>query len=225
MQAKGLPARAARRGKAVILVTIRKVWHFMLEAKGLRQAPAVTHKITKIWRKGNQQSHLPDPIIPPSEAVRNEDDYLENIKKFPKDLDGYSQLGNFYIDQNNYEDAKNVFDYLTKHAPAQSEYWARLGYCQLQLEQHHTAIDSYNKSMALDSSHPNRYYNLALAYTGLQQWGNSAKSLRKALELEPHNVKYMHALADVYNRMNRPEQAREMSQRIARLDSVVRHEE
>lgn len=222
MEAKGLPARVARRGKAVVLVSIKRVWHFMLEAKGLRQSPLVSYKIQKIWQKGPERTNLPTPLIPPSNKEKTEDYFLEQIKKFPKDLDGYNKLGQFYIEQNSYDDAKNVYDYLTKHDPAQAEYWARLGFSQVQLEQYDVAIDSYNKALGLDSSHPNRYYNLALAHNGLQEWDSSAKALRKALELEPNNVKYMHALADVYNRMNRPEQAREISGRIERMDGIAK---
>ena len=45
--AKGLPARAASRSRAIIQVAAKRVWHFMLEAKGLRQGPAINYRMKK----------------------------------------------------------------------------------------------------------------------------------------------------------------------------------
>jgi len=186
--AKGLPARAASRGRAMVTVAVRRVWHFMLEAKGLRQGPAVNYKIKKIWQRK------------PAPPMHNESYYLQQIKQFPKDLEQYNRLGQFYLDQKNYEEAQNVFDYLTKHSPANSDYWAKLGYSALHLQQYGQAVEGYKKSLGLDSSHPNRYYNLALAHNALKQSAEAAKALDKALGLEPANSKYQQMRSDLRRR-------------------------
>jgi tetratricopeptide (TPR) repeat protein len=219
LAAKGLPARAASRGKTMALLGVRRVWNFMLEAKGLRQGPAINYKIKKIWRRKADAGET----APPVEALlaeRDEQYFLDQIKKFPKDLEGYNRLGQYYLGQKNFEEALNVYDYLIKHRPTQSDYWARLAYSQLQLRQYDAAVVSYEKSLGLDKSHPNRYYNLALAFNALSQGKEAVGALEQALHLEPANVKYMQTLAEIYHTIGEPDKAREVSRRIARLDSA-----
>lgn len=191
MLAKGLPARAASRSKALLSVTVRRVWNFMLEAKGLRQGPAVNYKIKKIWQR--------KPPVP----KRNEIYYLEQIKAYPKDLEQYNRLGQFYMDQKNYSEARNVYDYLTKHAPANSDYLAKLGYTYLHLQDYDNAVAVYSKALGLDPSHPNRYYNLALAYTALRKPQDALKALDKAVSLEPSNPKYLLMLDETKRKLGR----------------------
>ncbi len=182
--AKGLPAKAASRSRAVLIVAIRRVWHFMLEAKGMRQGPAANYRIKKMWQRKS-----PAPM-------RNEAFYLEQIKHFPKDLEQYNRLGQYYLDQKNMEEARNVYDYLTKHAPANSDYLAKLGYVLLHLQQYEAAVTSYSKALGLDPGHPNRYYNLALAHGALREWAPALGALKKAVALEPNNQKYQQMLAE-----------------------------
>ncbi len=191
--AKGLPARAASRSRAAIAVNVKRIWHFMLEAKGLRQAPAVNYKMNKILQRK------------PAPPAHNEDYYLQLIKRAPKDLEQYNKLGQFYLDQKNHEEAHNVYDYLTKHAAANSDYWAKLGYSYLHLQKYGLAVESYEKSLGLDSSHPNRYYNLALAHSALRQPVEAVRALDKAVALEPDNDKYHQMLSDLRQRSPKAE--------------------
>ncbi len=90
MAAKGLPAQAASRSIAAAKIASGKAWRFVLEAKGLKQNPAITHKINKLWRKRPASSAVaPTTRIDPN---RGEMFYLEEIKKFPKALENYSKL-------------------------------------------------------------------------------------------------------------------------------------
>ena len=54
-------------------------------------------------------------------------------------------------------------------------------------------MERYKKSVALDSTHPNRYYNLGLCQEILEKYEEAEKSFEKALELEPGNKKYLQA--------------------------------
>lgn len=190
LMAKGLPAQAASRSRAVMAVAIRRVWHFMLEAKGMRQGPAVNYRIKKMWQR---KTFAP---------TRNEAFYLDQIKNFPKDLEQYNRLGQYYLDQKNFEEARNVYDYLTKHAPANSDYLAKLGYVLLRLQQYEAAVASYTKALGLDPSHPNRYYNLALAHSASRDWAQALGAMKKAVALEPNNQKYQQMLAETRNKIS-----------------------
>jgi tetratricopeptide (TPR) repeat protein len=219
LAAKGLPVRAALKSKAAASVILRRLWNFMLEAKGLRQTPKVNYRINKLWRKQAGPGET-KPAVGAGELVRDEQFYLEQIKKFPKDLENYNRLGQYYMEGKDYEEARNVYDYLTKHAPGNSDYWARFGYSSLRLSEFDDAVEAYEKAVTLDSSHPNRYYNLALSQIALQQWSEAITALNKALELEPQNIKYLQVLTDVYHKAGKPHKAREVSRKLSRLDSV-----
>ena len=52
------------------------------------------------------------------------------------------------------------------------------------------SAEAYKKTVKLDPSHPNRFYNLALALQGEKHWTQAVEALDSALELDPKNKKY-----------------------------------
>lgn len=187
---KGLPAQTVSRTRAWLKMFVHRIWQFMLEAKGLKQAPKITYNFKRILRRADQPETKP-PI------ARGEKFYIDLIKRHPKDLTYYDQLGQFYVEARKYSDSANVYEYLTKHDPANSAYFAKLGLSRLHLQQFDLAQDAYEKSLALDPSNPSRFYNLALAFQGLKQWRAASNSLRKALELDSGNQKYADLLFEM----------------------------
>lgn len=187
---KGLPARAVSRTRTWLKLMLHKVWQFMLEAKGLKQAPKISYNFKRILRKADQ----PESKTP---IARGEKFYIDLIKRHPKDLTYYDQLGQFYMEARKHADSANVYEYLTKHDPANSSYYAKLGLSRLHLQQFDAAQSSYEKSLSLDPSNPSRFYNLALAFQGLKQWKFAAGALRKALELDSENQKYADLLFEM----------------------------
>lgn len=187
---KGLPAQNVSKVRAWFKVTLHKVWQFMLEAKGLKQAPKITYNFKRILRTADKPETKP-PI------ARGEKFYIDLIKRHPKDLTYYDQLGQFYVEARKHSDAANVYEYLVKHDPANSSFFAKLGLSRLHLQQFDLAQEAYEKSLTLDPSNPSRFYNLALAFQGQKQWKQAAGSLRKALELDSGNQKYRDLLFEM----------------------------
>lgn len=180
---KGLPTINASRVKVAAKVISHKVWQFMLEAKGLKHAPKISYNFKKILKKDNQ-SEVKKPI------ARGEEYYIELIKRHPKELEYYDQLGQFYLEARKYADAGNVYDYLAEHEPTNSGYFAKLGLAQLHDQEFEKSSEAYKKSVKLDPSHPNRFYNLALALQGQKLWIEAVKALDSALDLDSGNKKY-----------------------------------
>lgn len=180
---KGLPAKTAGRIKAGTKVAWHKVWQFMLEAKGLKHAPKVNYNFKKILKK-EQEPEVKPPI------ARGERYYINLIKRHPKDLNAYDQLGQFYLEARKYNDAANVYDYLAEHAPTNSSYFAKLGLAYLHDQEYKKAEAAYSQAIKLDPSHPNRFYNLSLTHQGQKKWKEAVKALDNALELDPQNQKY-----------------------------------
>lgn len=189
LASKGLPARAVSKTRGWFKLFTHKIWQFMLEAKGLKHAPKINYNFKRILKSDDEDTKPP--------IARSEQYYIDLIKRHPKDLFNYDQLGQFYMEAKKYGDAGNVYEYLANHDPTNSTYFAKLGLCRLHTQQFEQAVDAYRQSIKLDPSHPNRYYNLALAFQGEKQWKQAGDSLRRALELEPKNQKYADLLFEV----------------------------
>jgi len=119
------------------------------------------------------------------------------LKSEAKNLAHYESLGKLYQEQRNFTDSRDIFLYLVKHDSDNSEYHAKLAYACYQLKEYETSIKHYQKSLALDSSHPNRYYNLGLGLKHLKRYAESRLALQKAVEMESGNAKYKEALASL----------------------------
>lgn len=190
LREKGVPAAALSNARKVATITGKKVWRFILEAKGLTQSPAVNYRIKKFLGRGPREMKKTNPMM-------DETYFIDQIKRFPKDWQKYNDLGQFYMDKKDYGEALGVYDYLTKQDPVSVDFWARHGYAKMCLQDFDGAAESYEKSVELDQSFPNRYYNLALAYIETGKPDKAAAALKKAIELEPENNKYTEALAEV----------------------------
>ncbi len=192
---KGLPAKTAWRIKAAAKVVWHKIWQFMLEAKGLKHAPKVNYNFKKILKKDNEAEVKP-PI------ARGERYYINLIKRHPKDLNAYDQLGQFYLEARKYSDAANVYDYLAEHAPTNSSYFAKQGLAYLHDQEFKKSETAYLQAIKLDPSHPNRFYNLSLTYQGQKKWKDALNALDSALELDPNNQKYADLRFEVETKSN-----------------------
>lgn len=179
---KGLPTKTASRIKAVAKIVWHKIWQFMLEAKGLKHAPKINYNFKRILKKNNEEEKKP--------IARGEDYYIKLIKRHPKDLTYYDQLGHFYLEARKYTDAANVYEYLAEHSPTNSVYFAKLGLAQLHDQEFAKSELAYKQAIKLEASHPNRFYNLALSLQGQKKWKDGVKALDSALELDPTNRKY-----------------------------------
>lgn len=184
------------RVRALFLFWAKRIWQFILEAKGMRHSATVSYRIQKIFKKSvpKMDALTPRDTLP---GIKDEQYYLARIKVESKNLDNYNALGSYYLDRENFVEAQNVYEYLINHDPASSEYYAKAGYCKLRQNLFAEAISFYEKSLVLDSSHPNRFYNLALAHQGAGKIGLGLEAARKALVLEPGNAKYQQILEDL----------------------------
>jgi tetratricopeptide (TPR) repeat protein len=187
---KGLPLIAASRVKISLQLLLKRFWQFILEAKDLKHSPVINYRIRRIFKK--KRVYTVQPAVPESLNLEDlsESGYLERIKRDPKNLAHYNSLGHYYLNVNSFAEAYSVFEYLTQHEPTNSDYYAKLAFIELSLQDFSGAVRSYSLSLELDSGHPNRYYNLGLALRAVGKFDESADAFKKAYELEPENKKY-----------------------------------
>ncbi len=177
----------------------QRIWHFFLEAKDVRPGQRTGYKLKKMLKRTPNTD--PQPIILPASElgvmeIRNDESYfLDKIKHEPKNLEHYRGLGLYYLDNKSYLEAKDVFLYLSKMSPGDSALYGRLGFVHFHLKEFSQSVEAYEKSVALDSTQPNRYFNLALAYEALGNHDKALESIRKCVNIEPGNQKYKDALA------------------------------
>lgn len=195
--AKGLPAEAFSKVGSFFKLRVKKSWNFILEAKDLKPHAAAGYKMQKIFG-GKLPGFKKQGITPvTTQEIKNERYYLDLIKIQPKNLTHYDALGKFYLEKENFSDAQDIYIYLTNHQPANPDYQARLAYCYYQAKNFEKASEHYQKSIGLDSTQPNRYYNLGLSLESAGRHQEAVKAIAKALELEPENNKYQQALHKV----------------------------
>lgn len=216
--AKGLPAKAFSKIATFVKFWTRKIWNFILEAKDLRPHAAAGYRMQKIFNgrlPGFKPVSAPQPIT--THEVKSEQYYLDMIKLQPKNLSNYDLLGKFYLEQSNISDAKDIYEYLANHEPGNPEFQARLGYCFYLLKQFGKAAVHYEKSLALDSTQPNRYYNLGLSLEGDEKLDEAVKNFETAISLEP-SVKYYISLSNIYLKLNNGPLAREVLRKAQALE-------
>lgn len=204
LEQKGIPASTPSKWKSLFGFWVKRMWHFFLEAKNVRPGNKVGYQLKKMLRRTKPMES--GPIIPPSiENVvlpkQDEDYYLERIKEDPRNLDNYKGLGTFYVDNKLFAEARDVYIYLAKHLPGDAAMYAKLAYTHFQLKEFSFAIQNYEKSLALDSTQPNRYYNLALSHEALQDFEKASEVIKKALTIEPNNQKYKDTLVRIESRL------------------------
>lgn len=208
--AKGLPAQAFSKIATFLKFWSRKIWNFILEAKDLRPHAAAGYRMQKIFRGKLPGFKAAAPLQPiTTHEVKSERYYLDTIKLQPKNLSNYDLLGKFYLEQSNFTDAKDIYEYLCSHEPGNPEFQARLGYCFYLNKQFAKAAEHYQKSLALDSTQPNRYYNLGLSLEGAGNLADAVKNIETAISLEP-TVKFYVSLSTIYLKLNNGPKAREV---------------
>ncbi|MEK7618364.1 MAG: hypothetical protein AAB410_04440 [Patescibacteria group bacterium] len=197
LQEMGMPALAASKIKHYGVFWLKKIWRFMLEAKEMAPTGASVLKIKNLFavrQKINGGAALAEEINSGENENKTEQDFLASIQKEPKNYLHYDNLGKFYLSRGQFGDAKDIYLYLTAHASGNPDYWARLGFASFRLKDFTQASTAYKKSLDLDSSHANRYYNLAQSYKALGEIEAAKASIKKALQMDSQNFKFLELL-------------------------------
>lgn len=184
--------------KSFLAFWLKRLWHFVLEAKGMRHQSVTGYRIKQIFKKVPKRPTV-DGVSARQEVqtIRDENYHLLMIKNNPHNLDNYKALGEYYLDLQNYSEAGNVYEYLVNHDSTNSGYYAKFGYCRLRQKNYEEAKTLYEKSIALDPTHPNRFYNLAICYESLGDFDKAFLAAEKAVALEPLDKKYRSMFEDL----------------------------
>ena len=189
LQKQGLPAVAATKTKQLTIVIVKKVWKFMLEAKGLTHSPAINHRLRRLLGSNKQVDSI-DPVPLNLSYEGREQELLERIKRHPKDLQLYASLAQFYVDNESLEEAATLYEYLSRHDKGNVNYLTQAALLNFRLKNYQKSVDQLNETVALDSSDPNSYYYLGLSYQELGQVEEADQAFSLAKQLDPDNPLY-----------------------------------
>lgn len=211
------------------------VWHAVLEAKDLKP-PLPIHKLThlgsypvetakkafriRIRSSEAEPAWMPEAaeLDPASNNMDIEHRYLEAIKQNPNDRAAYEGLGRLYLQEKNFQEASETFDYLTKLEPKKDVYWSNLGLSLFSIKKYREACEAYQKALDLNSKIPVRWINLALCLDNMDEPVKSIKAITQALQIDPRNINYMFLLSDMYMKMDNKVRTEEVLEQILKID-------
>ncbi|HEX9502746.1 MAG TPA: tetratricopeptide repeat protein [Patescibacteria group bacterium] len=212
-------------------IVAHKLWRFILEAKDLKPAATKTfesqyEKVKSAFRIRIRSSTadpqwLPEAAelsIKPSANQTPEDLYLAAIKKNPHDREAYEALGRLYLQNKNYADAVQTYEYLVKLDPTRDIYYSNLGMSHYSLKEYQKAKEAYEKALSINSKIPTRWVNLGLCFEALEDYTKAVKALSSAVQLDKLNVNYLSLLADAYVKLENYVRAEEVLEQILALE-------
>lgn len=85
----------------------------------------------------------------------------------------------------NREAAIQILRTLLTQYPDDRSAWARIGYNYMRMHREGEALEAYRHQVAIDSTNPTDYINVAAAYTGLGQYEAALANYRRAFALQP----------------------------------------
>ena len=179
------------------------IWHFMLEAKDLKQSNILASKFASLVKPHNRVINIgafnsikkADRLLKEGQLDEAEQTYIQVIRKHPHEYYAYEGLIKIYFKQKKYDDVQEILEFLVKHNPNNDLYLAQLGNVYLSTRRFRDAIEVYEKSLAINDLIPARFVNLGLAQQGAGDLESARKNFEKAVELDPTNKQYAEILA------------------------------
>ncbi len=99
--------------------------------------------------------------------------------------------------QKNFKQAESYYVRAAAENPDNHKIFNRLGAIYIEQKNYSDAVEAFNAAVQIDAGIPSRHYNLAIAYLAKGDIVYAKKSLNKAIELEPSNLKYRKTLEDL----------------------------
>ncbi len=151
---------------------------------------ALSERVSKLLQQAEES-------IKQEDWLAAEKKLIEVVALDPKNKQAFLYLGDIYIEQKKYSEARESFLYLLKISGGQAELYNKLGEVE-QAEGNLAKAESYFlQSVDLDKDNVNYLYNLAMVYQLEENFDKADKYLDKVLSLEPNNPRYLDALLKI----------------------------
>ncbi len=182
----------------------KKTWHFMLEAKDLKQSQIIAAKFARLVTPKARLQNIgaynnlkkAGKLADEGKFDEAENLYIQVIRKHPQEYQAYEGMLKIYIHQKKFDESIEILNFLAEHNPDNDGYLAQLGGTLLMARKFSEAADAYRKSIAINDLVPARFVNLGLSLQGAGELEEAMTHFQRAVDLEPANVQYLLIFAD-----------------------------
>ncbi len=190
-----------------------------LERKYQRQSPAM------LAGGAEEQAEKIRELLSQAEELFNAGKYLEAEQKYieiialdNKNIEAYKGLGELYLEQKDYDQAKETMEFILKLNKDDARTYARLGAITSQKGNLEEAKEYYLKSLALSSESAAAHVDLGLVCQATGDKEEAFKCLQKASEIEPNNPRYLDLLLEMAIMLGRKGLAEETFKKLKEVN-------
>lgn len=139
----------------------------------------------------------------------NKKDNQDFIKPEIKKKEILHQNGNLldmaeeYFERGDFLKAEELYIQIVSKDPEDYKTYNRLGIIYLEQRNFVDAKDAFLLAIRHGGAKAPRFYNLALAYLGLQEYRNALEAIDKAIDLEKDNQKYLDLKNDIKEKLKK----------------------
>lgn len=131
-----------------------------------------------------------------------------------EDEDFYRRVANFYFDNDHFEEALQLFNYLIEKGGNYAELYEKAGYSKQKLGLFHEAIAMYQRADLFDTNHNWLLRKLAQCHMALGEIEAALNIYLELIQLEPDNQRINASIGTCYLEMGKVEEALEYFYRI-----------
>jgi len=134
------------------------------------------------------------------------------------DIGRQMKIGRSFYFNNRNEEAMEVFQKIKKRYPLIIETYYWIGTINLLSSNYFEAIKNYSYGIKLDSTNAEFYYMLSRSYSSDNDLENALVNIKKSINLNPEDVRYLQFCADLYYNLNKLGEAEEAYCAVIKLD-------
>jgi len=125
--------------------------------------------------------------------------YLDALDHNPGHIPSLTNLADCYEACGDLNKAEELFEYITKIAPENALAFFNLGNYQLRQNRHIDAVNNYKKTIELETSFVDAYYNIAWVLTEVKAFDEALNYAEKGLKLDPDHEDLKKILTKIRN--------------------------
>ena len=153
-----------------------------------------------------------------NDLAKAEESYLAVLKLNPAELTAYEGLGRIYLKREEWQQARETFDYITKNWPQNDQAYALLAMVEEIGGNSERAKDLYLHALSINNKVVEYHLNLAEIYLSFNDNEKAISTLQKAQALEPNNPKALDQLLQVSILVGNKDLAAEVLEKIKKIN-------
>jgi len=131
---------------------------------------------------------------------------LKLLTLFDKKPEVFYELGLLYLEDKKYKNAISTLNVAVSRDSENGFYHHALGLAYLKSQEYRQAAEHFDQALHFNNTIAYRWADLALSLIGLERFKEAKEAIAKALEIEPHNIRYRAILESVEKKIVKPQE-------------------